>query len=121
MLAHQSVSYDFQHNRMDFPVDIMPIIVSQGKSLVEARVRVPIVPESSSQQQEAVAITLSNALDHGPFLMWRNLVHHANSCSFVVSEEMSKTIEDDYVALRQTDPRVDQGVLHEWLTFSRFV
>jgi len=111
MISDQNLSYDFQFYQLNFNTDIKPIVISDGKSMLETHFKVRLVPDPSHQHTPEGSDEMVS--------LWRYLASQAHSASFELPGVVSATIEEDYVHSRQQDTTIGQHTLHLWLSLAR--
>lgn len=61
LTAAQMLDYDFQYYISSFPTDYSIVVLSEGRSIVDVDVIVPVVPSSEQHQTDILAENLAKA------------------------------------------------------------
>ncbi|PRP89654.1 hypothetical protein PROFUN_00918 [Planoprotostelium fungivorum] len=109
MMTWQRVEYDFQYQRIPFPVDVPAITLSHGNSLIKAMISVSVREEETP--------TVSPTPDQ--LHMMRRYIAHCRYLNMDIDEATSAVMQNTFVHARKTDSEVRQDTLHLWLTLAR--
>ncbi|CAN4076304.1 unnamed protein product [Withania somnifera] len=113
LLELQKVEYDFTYYKMDMPVDIQLLVLSEGKSnILPADLVLPFRPLSVDAAQDIEAEVLQS---------WRLYLATVKSLAHSIEQEMQKVVEDDLVAARRADRSLSSLDFSRLLTIGRLV
>jgi hypothetical protein len=109
LISQQKLPYDFCFYSVDFEVDTPCITLSQGTSLLQAGVRVPLCPGEARLVPAAI---------HDGDPSWCEYLGAVKRGTFCI-ERASTAAEEDYVKARQEDKSICADDLRRWLTLAR--
>ena len=112
-MCAQVLEYDFQYHSMDFPVDHPVLLLSRGKSILAADIRLTLKPTEGAADPPAV----SDAV----VAEWRRYLGLARQMPFDLTDAASKLVEEWFVGVRARDPNTQEDVIHQVLTLGRLV
>lgn len=98
LITWQKLEYDFKFYKTDFLANIQVLVLSEGKSMLPCDCLLKL--QGSSSVSNAVVSGLSSDVLE-KFRMYLGLVR---CCAYSVSEDMQKTLQDDFVQARQENP-----------------
>ncbi|XP_023281706.1 mini-chromosome maintenance complex-binding protein [Seriola lalandi dorsalis] len=123
VISWQKVDYDFNYHQMEFPCNINVLIASEGRSLLpsdcqihlQSQVAVPQMEEyMSSIHMHPQASSQLNKL--------RIYLSVARLLDYSISDELTKSVEDDFVDMRKDDPQsISAEDLHRMLVVARLL
>ncbi|KAH7537667.1 hypothetical protein FEM48_Zijuj03G0117200 [Ziziphus jujuba var. spinosa] len=113
LMEFQKVEYDFKYYKMDMPVDIQLLILSEGKSnILPADLVIPFQPSSVGSSETVSAEALE---------AWRWYLTTLRSLPHSIDSEMQKVIENDLVEARQADRSLGGQDFSRLLTMGRLI
>ncbi|CAG04718.1 unnamed protein product, partial [Tetraodon nigroviridis] len=144
LISWQKVDYDFNFHQMEFPCNINVLVASEGRSLL------PLTQVFSASQSENLCvhsvtsqsdcqIHLQSQVSQAHVEDYLNSIHvHpqvssqlnkfriylsvARQLDYNISNEMTKSVEDDFVDMRKDDPEsVSAEDLHRLLVVARLL
>ncbi|XP_073337921.1 mini-chromosome maintenance complex-binding protein [Pagrus major] len=123
LISWQKVDYDFNYHQMEFPCNINVLIASEGRSLLPSDCRIHLQSQVSPPQMEEY---LSNIHLHpqssSQLNKFRIYLSVARQLDYSISDEMTKSVEDDFVDMRKDDPQsVSAEDLHRMLVVARLL
>nr|XP_018907944.1 PREDICTED: mini-chromosome maintenance complex-binding protein [Bemisia tabaci] len=120
IIKNQKMDYNFQYYNLGIDTDVPVIIFSEAKSMLTCKYQVKLEPDPSSVAVvEEMMLSLKNYLkQHVDEL--RAFILSIKSKEYQLSAEMSKTIESDFVQMRQRPgAKVSPDDLHSLLVVGR--
>ncbi|CAH1783251.1 unnamed protein product [Owenia fusiformis] len=118
----QKVEYDFNFHKQDFPCNIACLILSEGKSMINSDFLMPMSlqwnEESLPEKFSAIESFLTPAL----LTKLRTYLTAVQFIEYTLTDDVQKTIEEDFVELRKADAAtftVDD--FHRLLTLARYL
>eukprot|EP00899_Mesostigma_viride_P012749 jgi/Mesvir1/21475/Mv03928-RA.4 len=133
LVTGQKLEYDFQFYKMPLSVDIPTLIFSEGRSLLQLDVQLPVeaaaispttttmsttspattVGEGGMAQMAAMSVDalLASAGD-GALDSWRTYLAAVRELEYSISEPMTKELEQQLVDARQMDRKVGPDEFH---------
>uniref|UniRef100_A0A671XTV6 Mini-chromosome maintenance complex-binding protein n=1 Tax=Sparus aurata TaxID=8175 RepID=A0A671XTV6_SPAAU len=123
LISWQKVDYDFNYHQMEFPCNINVLIASEGRSLLPSDCQIHLQSQVSPPNMEEY---LSNIQLHpqtsSQLNKFRIYLSVARQLDYSISDEMTKSVEDDFVDMRKDDPQsVSAEDLHRMLVVARLL
>lgn len=119
VISWQKVDYDFSFHQMEFPCNLTVLVASEGRSLLPSDSQIhlhPLVAPSQLDQHRLPPLP-SPQLDR-----FRAYLSAARLLDYSISDEVTKSVEDDFVDMRKDDPRsVSAEDLHRMLVVARLL
>nr|XP_039263900.1 mini-chromosome maintenance complex-binding protein-like [Styela clava] len=123
VLTFQKVDYNFQFHEASFDCDINVLILSEGKSMLPCDCQIELKPKDGfpGNIEEYFASFCSQCPME--FLnKSRSFISFIKLMDYELTQEMTKTIQDDFVSARRQDPNgVTADDLHAWLVLARLL
>ncbi|KAK6635761.1 hypothetical protein RUM44_001015 [Polyplax serrata] len=122
LFRDQEIQYDFGYYPVTYNTNIQLLVISEGKSMFDADIKLNMRSNSVSQETltesyEAVRIYLTEEVIN----KLRNYLTAVRLLDFELGEDMVKKIGEDYVTMRQQNEQVNSSDLHTLLVFSRLL
>ncbi|BES93801.1 DUF2044 [Nesidiocoris tenuis] len=122
LLTEQTVNYDFKFYNVPFATNIPVLVLSEGKSLLRCDTHVKLVPDSSGCGSIPDTLAAVKAYLKEPLLSsLRVYLTVASTSEFTLPEDMSETIQDDLVAMRQANPQLTPADMHSHVVLARLL
>ncbi|KZV51929.1 hypothetical protein F511_09193 [Dorcoceras hygrometricum] len=113
LIESQMVEYDFTYYKMEMPVDVQLLILSEGKShILPGDLILPLRPSSAEAPL---------TVDEDILKAWRWYLGTMKSLSHSIDPDMQKVVEDDLVAARRADRSLGSMEFSRLLTMGRLV
>ncbi|OIW20034.1 hypothetical protein TanjilG_31952 [Lupinus angustifolius] len=113
LMECQKMEYDYKYYKMEMPIDVQLLILSEGKSnILPADVILPFHPSAVSCSEVVAAETWE---------AWRWYLASVKQLPHSIDSEMQKVVENDLVAARQADRSLNPQDLSRWLTMGRLM
>ncbi|XP_073019753.1 mini-chromosome maintenance complex-binding protein [Primulina eburnea] len=113
LMESQTVEYDFTYYKMEMPVDVQLLILSEGKShILPADLILPLRPSS---------VESPLTVDEEILKAWRWYLGTMKSLSHSIDPDMQKVVEDDLVAARRADRSLGSLEFSRLLTMGRLM
>lgn len=121
LISWQKVDYDFNYHQMEFPCNINVLISSEGRSLLPSDCQVQLQPQIASSQMESYLSSLPQ-ISTAQTNRFRTYLSVARLLDYNISDQMTKSVEDDFVDMRKDDPQsVSAEDLHRLLVVARLL
>uniref|UniRef100_H3D6C9 Mini-chromosome maintenance complex-binding protein n=1 Tax=Tetraodon nigroviridis TaxID=99883 RepID=H3D6C9_TETNG len=123
LISWQKVDYDFNFHQMEFPCNINVLVASEGRSLLPSDCQIHL----QSQVSQAHVEDYLNSIHVHPQVSsqlnkFRIYLSVARQLDYNISNEMTKSVEDDFVDMRKDDPEsVSAEDLHRLLVVASSV
>ncbi|KAG7512587.1 hypothetical protein JOB18_033777 [Solea senegalensis] len=123
LISWQKVDYDFNYHQMEFPCNINVLVVSEGRSLLPSDSQVHVQSHVAPPHMEEY---LSSIHMHSPTSSQLNKLRIylcvARLLDYSISDEVTKSVEDDFVDMRKDDPQsISAEDLHKMLVVARLL
>lgn len=118
LVKWQQLKYDFEYHSMEVDVDVPVLVVSQGKSLLQVPLTLPVdrKEEMPKEPLEAIKEYLTPQL----LQALRVYLTMAREANIVIGEEVQKQIQLDFVKMRQENSsKVNGETLHQLMSLAR--
>lgn len=121
LISWQKVDYDFSYHQMEFPCNINVLVTSEGRSLLPSDCQIRLQPQLSAAHTEEQQQHLGSA-HTSQLKKFRIYLSVARHLDYSISEEMTKSVEEDFVDMRKDDPAsVSAEDLHRLLVVARLL
>ena len=118
VISWQKLQYDFGFYKTDFLTNVIILVLSEGKSLLQADCRVQIISKRPPLSFEKV---LQN-FDDNLINTVRKYVGFAHVMKYEISPDVQKYIEDDFVEMRRADTNgITVEKFHSLLSLARLM
>ncbi|XP_059214724.1 mini-chromosome maintenance complex-binding protein isoform X2 [Centropristis striata] len=119
LISWQKVDYDFNYHQMEFPCNINVLIASEGRSLLPSDCQIHLQSQVAPTHMEEHLSMQPQASQLNKFRMYLSV---ARMLDYSISDEMTKSVEDDFVDMRKDDPQsVTAEDLHRMLVVARLL
>ncbi|XP_055358191.1 mini-chromosome maintenance complex-binding protein [Betta splendens] len=121
LISWQKVDYDFNYHQMEFPCNINVLITSEGRSLLPSDSRIHLLPQVTPPHiEEYVSSIHLHQPASSQLNKFRMYLSVARVLDYSISDEMTKSVEDDFVDMRKDDPQsITAEDLHRMLIVAR--
>ncbi|KAM6998067.1 mini-chromosome maintenance complex-binding protein [Tautogolabrus adspersus] len=123
VISWQKVEYDFNYHQMEFPCNINVLITSEGRSLLPADCHINLQSQVDQSNMEEY-ISSINMPVHGSSQLnkFRMYLSLARLLDYSISDDVTKSVEDDFVDMRKDDPQsISAEDLHRMLIVARLL
>lgn len=121
LISWQKVDYDFNYHQMEFPCNINVLISSEGRSLLPSDCQLHLLPQVAPSQMEGYLSGLPQP-SSAQINRFRTYLSVARLLDYNISDQMTKSVEDDFVDMRKDDPQsVSAEDLHRLLVVARLL
>lgn len=121
LISWQKVDYDFNYHQMEFPCNINVLISSEGRSLLPSDCQVHLQAQVALSQVEGYLSGLPQ-MTSAQINRFRTYLSVARLLDYNISDQMTKSVEDDFVDMRKDDPQsVSAEDLHRLLVVARLL
>uniref|UniRef100_A0A8P4KEG7 Mini-chromosome maintenance complex-binding protein n=1 Tax=Dicentrarchus labrax TaxID=13489 RepID=A0A8P4KEG7_DICLA len=123
LITWQKVDYDFNYHQMEFPCNINVLIVSEGRSLLPSDCQIhlqsQVTPANMEEYLSSIHMHTQTSSQLNKFRIYLSV---ARLLDYNISDEMTKSVEDDFVDMRKDDPQsVSAEDLHRMLVVARLL
>ncbi|XP_037637673.1 mini-chromosome maintenance complex-binding protein isoform X1 [Sebastes umbrosus] len=122
LISWQKVDYDFNYHQMEFPCNINVLIASEGRSLLPSDSQVPLQSQVTPPHMEEYLSSIHMHPQASQLNKFRMYLSVAQLLDYSISDEMTKSVEDDFVDMRKDDPQsISAEDLHRMLVVARLL
>ncbi|TMS04589.1 Mini-chromosome maintenance complex-binding protein [Larimichthys crocea] len=123
LISWQKVDYDFNYHQMEFPCNINVLIVSEGRSLLPSDCQIHLQSQVTAPQLEEYLSSIHmHPQSSSQLNKFRIYLCMARQLDYNISDEMTKSVEEDFVDMRKDDPQsVSAEDLHRMLVVARLL
>ncbi|XP_028324391.1 mini-chromosome maintenance complex-binding protein isoform X2 [Gouania willdenowi] len=123
LISWQKVDYDFNFHQMEFPCNVNVLVTSEGRSLLPSDCQIHLQPQIPPSQIEEYLSSLHVPSDSSSQVnKFRIFLGVARLLDYSISDEVTKSVEDDFVDMRKDDPQsVSAEDLHRMLVVARLL
>ncbi|XP_072247473.1 mini-chromosome maintenance complex-binding protein [Leuresthes tenuis] len=123
LISWQKVDYDFNYHQMEFPCNINVLIASEGRSLLPSDCQVHLQPQiAPSHVEEYLGSVHMHPQASSQLSKYRIFLSVARLLDYSISDEVTKSVEDDFVDMRKDDPQsISAEDLHRMLVVARLL
>lgn len=123
LISWQKVDYDFNYHQMEFPCNINVLVVSEGRSLLPSDCQVhlqsQVTPPHMEEYLSSIHMHPQTSSQLNKFRMYLSV---ARLLDYSISDEVTKSVEDDFVDMRKDDPQsISAEDLHRMLVVARLL
>ncbi|XP_061601764.1 mini-chromosome maintenance complex-binding protein isoform X2 [Cololabis saira] len=123
LISWQKVDYDFNYHQMEFPCNINVLIASEARSLLPSDCQLHLEPQVAPSQVEeylgGIHVHLQSSSQLNKFRVYLSV---ARLLDYSISDEITKSVEEDFVDMRKDDPQsVSAEDLHRMLVVARLL
>ncbi|XP_029305417.1 mini-chromosome maintenance complex-binding protein [Cottoperca gobio] len=120
LISWQKVDYDFNYHQMEFPCNINVLIASEGRSLLPSDCQIHLQSQVAPPHMEEYLSSIHMQPQASQLNKFRMYVSVARLLDYSISDEVTKSVEDDFVDMRKDDPQsVTAEDLHRMLVVAR--
>ncbi|KAM5142375.1 mini-chromosome maintenance complex-binding protein [Mantella aurantiaca] len=122
VITWQKVDYDFRYHQMEFPCNINVLVTSEGRSLLPSDCRVHLKPQLMPPNMEQYMGALLSTVLPSLLNKFRVYLTLLRLMDYSISEEVTKSVEDDFVEMRKDNPQnMSADDLHTLLLVARLL
>ncbi|XP_029156263.1 mini-chromosome maintenance complex-binding protein [Nylanderia fulva] len=123
LVMFQKLDYDFKYYTMEYETDIPILIFSDVKSFIPCPVQVilNVDAESENVYSEIIEAAHQYLNDETRLANIRQYLEVFKHTDFVFNEEITKTIQDDFVEMRSINKNFKADNLHSLMVFARLM
>uniref|UniRef100_A0AAQ5YEI3 Mini-chromosome maintenance complex-binding protein n=1 Tax=Amphiprion ocellaris TaxID=80972 RepID=A0AAQ5YEI3_AMPOC len=123
LISWQKVDYDFNYHQMEFPCNINVLIASEGRSLLPSDCQIHLQPQvAPSHLEESLSSIHMHPQASSQLNKFRIYLSMARLLDYSISDEVTKSVEDDFVDMRKDDPQsISAEDLHRMLVVARLL
>nr|XP_020460023.1 mini-chromosome maintenance complex-binding protein [Monopterus albus] len=123
LISWQKVDYDFNYHQMEFPCNINVLIASEGRSLLPSDCRIHLQPQVAPPHlEEYLSSIVLHPQPSSQLNKFRSYLSVAQLLDYSISDEVTKSVEDDFVDMRKDDPQsISAEDLHRMLVVARLL
>ncbi|XP_041866407.1 mini-chromosome maintenance complex-binding protein isoform X2 [Melanotaenia boesemani] len=123
LISWQKVDYDFNYHQMEFPCNINVLIASEGRSLLPSDCQIHLQPQvAPSHMEEYLSSIHIHPHASSQLNKFRIYLTVARLLDYSISDEVTKSVEDDFVDMRKDDPQsISAEDLHRMLVVARLL
>ncbi|CAJ1066586.1 mini-chromosome maintenance complex-binding protein [Xyrichtys novacula] len=123
LISWQKVEYDFNFHQMEFPCNINVLITSEGRSLLPSDCHVhlqsTVDPAHMEEYVSSIHMPLHVASQLNKFRIYLSV---ARLLDYTISDDVTKSVEDDFVDMRKDDPQsISAEEFHRMLVVARLL
>ncbi|XP_077469196.1 mini-chromosome maintenance complex-binding protein [Stigmatopora argus] len=123
VITWQKVDYDFNYHQMEFPCNINVLVASEGRSLLPSDCQIHLQPQVASDRTEeylsSIPVYTHNSSQFNKFRLYLSV---ARQLDYSITDQVSKSVEDDFVEMRKDDPQsISAEDLHRMLVVARLL
>ncbi|XP_062570904.1 mini-chromosome maintenance complex-binding protein-like [Saccostrea cucullata] len=105
LISWQKVEYDFRFHRQDFLSNVSVLILSEAKSILPSDCLVPMNPACKVENLQRHFSQLDVLLTPEFLGRLRSYLTICKLLEYTIDDTMQKSIQDDFVEIRKTDPK----------------
>uniref|UniRef100_UPI0037E796D3 mini-chromosome maintenance complex-binding protein n=1 Tax=Semicossyphus pulcher TaxID=241346 RepID=UPI0037E796D3 len=123
LISWQKVEYDFNYHQMEFPCNINVLITSESRSLLPSDCQIHLQSQVNQSHMEEYISSIHMPLHVSSQLnKFRIYLSVARLLDYSISDDVSKSVEDDFVDMRKDDPQsISAEDLHRMLVVARLL
>ncbi|XP_028279122.1 mini-chromosome maintenance complex-binding protein [Parambassis ranga] len=123
LISWQKVDYDFNYHQMEFPCNINVLVTSEGRSLLPSDCRIHLQPQvAPTHLEEYLSSIHMHPQTSSQLNKFRIYLSVARQLDYSISDEVTKSVEDDFVDMRKDDPQsITAEDLHRMLVVARLL
>ncbi|XP_018431141.1 PREDICTED: mini-chromosome maintenance complex-binding protein, partial [Nanorana parkeri] len=122
VITWQKVDYDFSYHGMEFPCNVNVLVASEGRSLLPSDCQVRLMPQLTPPDVDQYMAALLSAVPPSLLNKFRVYLGLLRLVDYSISEEVTKSVEDDFVETRKDDPQsMSADDLHRLLLVARLL
>jgi len=123
LITWQRVEYDFKYQKMEYDCDVPCLVMSEGRSMLPSDTQLMVKPDCVASPD----IISTNFKGVGQYLTAslldkiRTYIAVCKRTEFTLTEEATKSVQDDFVAMRQREGGMTVEEFHSMLVLARLV
>ncbi|XP_068424229.1 mini-chromosome maintenance complex-binding protein [Clinocottus analis] len=122
LISWQKVDYDFNYHQMEFPCNINVLIASEGRSLLPSDCHIRLQSQVAPPDMEEYLGGIHMPPQASQLNKFRMYLSVARLLDYSISDEVTKSVEDDFVDMRKDDPQsISAEDLHRMLVVARLL
>ncbi|XP_019737622.1 mini-chromosome maintenance complex-binding protein [Hippocampus comes] len=123
VISWQKVDYDFNYHQMEFPCNINVLVASEGRSLLPSDCQIHLKPQVAPDNMDEYLTSIPiHAQTSSQFNKFRLYLSVARQLDYSISDDVTKSVEDDFVDMRKDDPQsISAEDLHRMLIVARLL
>ncbi|XP_031731719.1 mini-chromosome maintenance complex-binding protein isoform X1 [Anarrhichthys ocellatus] len=122
LISWQKVDYDFDYHQMEFPCNINVLIASEGRSLLPSDCRIHLQSQVAPRDMDEYLGSIHMHPQASQLNKFRMYLSVARLLDYSISDEVTKSVEDDFVDMRKDDPQsISAEDLHRMLGVARLL
>ncbi|KAM6923248.1 mini-chromosome maintenance complex-binding protein [Lycodopsis pacificus] len=122
LISWQKVDYDFDYHQMEFPCNINVLITSEGRSLLPSDCRIHLQSQVAPPDMDEYLGSIRMHPQASQLNKFRMYLSVARLLDYSISDEVTKSVEDDFVDMRKDDPQsISAEDLHRMLVVARLL
>ncbi|XP_034040534.1 mini-chromosome maintenance complex-binding protein [Thalassophryne amazonica] len=123
LISWQKVDYDFNYHKMEFPCNINVLIASEGRSLLPSDCQVHLQPHlGTAHLDEYLSGIHMHPQTSSQLNKFRVYLSVARLLDYRITDEVTKSVEDDFVEMRKDNPQsISAEDLHHLLVVARLL
>ncbi|XP_057704773.1 mini-chromosome maintenance complex-binding protein [Corythoichthys intestinalis] len=123
VISWQKVDYDFNYHQMEFPCNINVLVASEGRSLLPSDCQIHLQPQVASDHMDEYLSSIPlHEQSSSQFNNFRLYLSVARQLDYSIPDEVTKSVEDDFVDMRKDDPQnITAEDLHRMLVVARLL
>ncbi|XP_061545683.1 mini-chromosome maintenance complex-binding protein isoform X1 [Phycodurus eques] len=123
VISWQKVDYDFNYHQMEFPCNINVLVTSEGRSLLpsdcQLHLQPQVAPDHMDEYLNSIPMHVQTSSQFNKFRLYLGV---ARQLDYSISDEVTKSVEDDFVDMRKDDPQsISAEDLHRMLVVARLL
>ncbi|KAF7666882.1 hypothetical protein LDENG_00089880 [Lucifuga dentata] len=123
LISWQKVDYDFNYHQMEFTCNINVLITSEGRSLLPSDCHVHLQPQiDPPHMEEYLSGVQMHQQTSSQLNKLRLYLTVARMLDYSISDEVTKSVEDDFVDMRKDNPQsISAEDFHRLLVVARLL
>ncbi|CAK6962454.1 mini-chromosome maintenance complex-binding protein [Scomber scombrus] len=122
VISWQKVDYDFNYHQMEFPCNINVLIASEGRSLLPSDCQIHLQSQVTPDNMDEYLSIHMHPTSSSQLNKFRLYLSVPRLLDYSISEELTKSVEDDFVDMRKDDPQsISAEDLHRMLVVARLL
>lgn len=123
VISWQKVDYDFNYHQMEFPCNINVLIASEARSLLPSDCQIHLQSQVTlDHMDEYLSSIHMHPQASSQLNKFRLYLSVARLLDYSISDEVTKSVEDDFVDMRKDDPQsISAEDLHRMLVVARLL
>jgi len=123
LITWQRVEYDFKYQKMEYECDVPCLLMSEGRSMLPSDSQLMVKPDCAASPD----VISTNFKGVGQYLTSslldriRTYIAVCKRTEFNLTEEATKSVQDDFVAMRQQEGGMTVEEFHSMLVLARLV